>query len=38
MTVTFVCNNQGCYTFKLPNGKNIGIPEKTALTIIEELR
>ncbi len=38
MTATFICSNAGCAKFKLPNGKQIGIPEKSALTIMEELR
>jgi hypothetical protein len=38
ITITFICTTAGSAKFKLPNGKQIGIPEKSALTIIEELR
>ncbi len=38
MTVTFVNHNAGLTIFKLPNGKQIEIPEKTALATMEALR
>ncbi len=37
MTTTFVCNTGGSCKFKLPNGKQFGIPEKSALNLMEEL-
>ncbi len=37
MTATFVCSSNGSCKFKLPNGRQIGIPEKLALTFVEEL-
>ncbi len=36
MTVTFLCSNSGTAKFRLPNGKNIGIPEREALACVEE--
>jgi hypothetical protein len=38
MTATFICSAAGNAKFKLPNGKQIGIPEKSAPTVLEELR
>lgn len=37
MTTTFVNSTGGSCKFKLPNGKQFGIPEKSALTLMEEL-
>jgi hypothetical protein len=36
MTVTFVSGTAGSCKFKLPNGKQISIPEKSALSIMQE--
>ncbi len=36
MTVTFIASVSGNARFKLPNGKQFGVAEKTALAIIEE--
>lgn len=38
MTATFISAIGGSCKFKLPNGKQIGIPEKSALNLMEELR
>jgi hypothetical protein len=38
MTATFICNSGGVAKFKLPNGKQVGIPEKSALNLVEEIR
>jgi hypothetical protein len=38
MTATFVSSAGGSCRFKLPNGKLFGIPEKSALNFMEELR
>ena len=38
MTATFVSASAGSCRFKLPNGKQFGIPEKSALNLMEELR
>jgi hypothetical protein len=35
ITVTFISNCAGCAKFKLPNGKQVTIQEKTANTIVE---
>ncbi len=37
MTATFVSNAGGSCKFKLPNGKQFGMPEKSALTLMQEL-
>jgi hypothetical protein len=37
MTATFISNISGNVKFKLPNGKQVGIPEKSALTLMEEM-
>jgi hypothetical protein len=37
MTATFVASTSGSCKFKLPNGKQFNIPEKSALTLMEEL-
>jgi hypothetical protein len=37
MTVTFITSVNGNARFKLPNGKQFGVVEKTALTVMEEL-
>jgi hypothetical protein len=36
LTATFVSNTGGSCRFKLPNGKVFGVPEKSALTIMQE--
>jgi hypothetical protein len=38
MTATFLSNTSGSCKFRLPNGKQIGIPEKSALNVMEETR
>ncbi len=38
MTATFVSTTGGSCRFKLPNGKTVGVPEKSALTLMEETR
>ncbi len=37
ITATFVSNTSGSCRFKLPNGKQFGVPEKSALNLMEEL-
>ncbi len=37
MTATFVSTAGGSCKFKLPNGKQFGLPEKSALNLMEEL-
>jgi hypothetical protein len=37
MTITYVASSCGSCKFKLPNGKQYGIPEKLALNLMEEL-
>jgi hypothetical protein len=37
MVVTFICITTGIAKFKMPNGKHIGVPEKTALSVMEYL-
>ncbi len=37
MTATFISTISGSCRFKLPNGKQFGIPEKSALNLMEEL-
>lgn len=36
MTATFVSCTNGSCKFKLPNGKQLSIPEKSALTLLQE--
>ncbi len=36
MTATFVSTIDGSCRFKLPNGKNVGIPQKSALNLMED--
>jgi hypothetical protein len=36
ITAKFVCNTTGCAKFKLPNGKHVDVPEKSAYTFLEE--
>ncbi len=36
MVMTFICLNSGIAKFRLPNGKQITIEEKKALTVLEE--
>jgi hypothetical protein len=36
ITATFVSTTDGSCRFKLPNGKNVGIPQKSALNLMEE--
>ncbi len=38
MTATFVSNTGGSCKFKLPNGKQFGIPEKSAFNFMEQLQ
>jgi hypothetical protein len=38
MTATFIAATSGSCRFKLPNGKQFGIAEKSALNLMEELR
>ncbi|MCL2360035.1 MAG: hypothetical protein LBH74_03305 [Nitrososphaerota archaeon] len=38
MTVTFIATNAGSCRFKLPNGKQFDVAEKSALNLMEELR
>ncbi len=37
MTATFASSAGGSCRFKLPNGKQFGVPEKSALNLMEEL-
>ncbi len=37
MTATFISNSEGIVKFRLPNGKQVGIPEKTALNLMEKM-
>jgi hypothetical protein len=37
MTAMFVSDVGGSIKFKLPNGKQVGIPEKSALSLMEEV-
>jgi hypothetical protein len=36
LTATFVSTNDGSCRFKLPNGKHVGIPQKSALNLMED--
>ncbi len=38
MTATYLTNAGGSCKFRLPNGKQIGIPEKSALNVMENTR
>ncbi len=38
LTATFITNANGRCKFKMPNGKNVEVPEKSALNIMEEMR
>ncbi|MDR0372864.1 MAG: hypothetical protein LBI79_04810 [Nitrososphaerota archaeon] len=38
MTAIFITTTTGSCKFKLPNGKQFDIPEKSALNLMEELR
>ncbi len=38
MIAVFVSSAEGRCRFKLPNGKHVGIPEKSALNVMEEMR
>jgi hypothetical protein len=37
MTATFLSNTGGSCKFRLPNGRQIGVPEKSVLNVMEEM-
>jgi hypothetical protein len=38
MTATFISSTNGSCRFKLPNGKQVAVPEKSATSIMEDMR